>query len=133
MTEIELWIADAGKELNHDFVKLSQEESTNIVSRAKEKFVLDDPRSWWMSLRLPYKRYSVLEKAINDLMPGTIEKVWFIPETEEECMPVYELSPSEIQMLRENCPPFEYYVIPKTMKWIMIENDHDEFILSGDT
>lgn len=86
-----------------------------------------------MSLRLPYKRYSVLEKAINDLMPGTIEKVWFIPETEEECMPVYELSPSEIQMLRENCPPFEYYVIPKTMKWIMIENDHDEFILSGDT
>jgi hypothetical protein len=47
-------------------------------------------------------------------MPNAVETAYFIPEDSSNELPMYELSPSEVELVRKNCPPFEYYYVEKS-------------------
>src|SRR6266536_4390466 len=129
MSEIEEWIQEAASNLDRIFPRCSPEISAAVVRKAREAFVNDNPRVWWLDLKRPFKSYSSENRRLVDVLPSPADRVWFIPETDEEALPVYDLSPDDVDLIRNNCPLFEYYVVDKLFRWLIIENDHDEFLV----
>ena len=128
MSEIEIWIEEAVRNGEADFRKLSSIAAAEIVRLVKSKYVKGDPRVWWLSLKAPSFAVSSVGVDFVDVVPGSLEKVYLIPETDDERLPVYQGGPADIDFIRRECPPFEYYVTDESFEWLVIETDHDEFI-----
>jgi hypothetical protein len=100
-----------------------------IVAQAREKFVDGDPRVWWLSLKVPATVLDSAHRSFMDVVPNSTERAWFIPEDDTTDLPVYDVTPDEVELLRMNCPLFEYNVVDKLFRWMIVENDHDQFII----
>jgi hypothetical protein len=126
--EIEEWIFTALAEKGLSHRKMSVQESAAIVNRGKDKFVFGNPRSWWLSLKVVPEQHSSGDTVISSFVSdGSLG--WFIPETENERLPVYRLSAKEAEWLIQECPFFEYYFLNEGFSILVIENDHDEFLV----
>lgn len=70
------------------FRKCAPERARTMIKRAKDRFVINNPRAWWMSLKQPYESFDYSDGfGFEDLIrhvPDGNEKCWFVPETEEE-------------------------------------------------
>lgn len=130
MTELEKWIDDATRENNLSLRVLPSALAIKIVNTVKERFVKDNPRVWWLSLQTSFVSVSSVNVSIKDVVPNGNGLVYFIPETERTYLPVYYTKPNDIEVLRRECPPFEYYVTDESFEWLLIETDHDEFIIA---
>lgn len=129
-SEITDWIEEAFREHNKSLRRVSEPEASATVRNLMADFVLGNPRVWWLALRHGHSACSSVDHSFEAIAPETDETIWFIPETDEFPLPVYDLSPADVDFIRTNCPLFEYYVADKHGNWIVIENDHDEFIVS---
>lgn len=129
MSEIEDWIQEAAANLGRSFTRCAPGVAEKVVREVREVFVDGNPRVWWLSLKRPFKSVSSVDISILDVLPTKGDKVWFIPETDQNLLPVYDLRPEEVELIRRNCPLFEYYVTDKLYRWIVIETDHDKFII----
>jgi hypothetical protein len=58
---------------------------------------------------------------------------WLIPDTEEEWLPVYEMDVRQVELLINDCPGFEYYVVGHDFSWLIVETDHDQYMVCRDT
>ena len=71
-----------------EFAKCDPESAKSITQKAQDTFVLDNPRSWWMSLKHPFDSFEYPEGfGFEDLVshvPEGEERCWLIPETEKE-------------------------------------------------
>lgn len=131
MTEIEGWIAEVSKGNALNLSALSLSSAAKVVSATKGRFVKGNPRVWWLSLQTPFTSVSSVDVNIADVVPTRNELVYLIPETEAANLPVYHVKPGDIEVLRRECPPFEYYVTDDSLEWLLIETDHDEFIIAN--
>ena len=52
-------------------------------------------------------------------------------QADSKDLAVYDLTPDEVELIRKNCPLFECYVTDKQVRWLVIESDHDQFIVCG--
>ena len=92
---------------------------------------------WWHSLKQPTEVYPFegdgYKYLSSFLKPNVGETYWFIPELDEESstdLQVYEAQLESIITVIEECPPFEYYIVNKNKSLLLIENDHNEIIIS---
>ena len=127
MTE---WIEEAFREHSKPLRRVPEPEASGIVRQLMAHFVDGNPRVWWLALRHGHTTYSSVDNSFEAIAPESDHTIWFIPETDEFPLPVFDLSPVDVDFIRANCPLFEYYVADKHGNWIVIENDHDEFIVS---
>jgi hypothetical protein len=121
------WINETLTRLGISIVPLASDEARRIVANAKETFVVGNPRAWWMSLRGQSEVFNSRERKIKDILPSHENSYWFIPETEADDLPVFDMTSSEIEAVLAECPFFEYYVLDKKNSWLVAESDHDQF------
>jgi hypothetical protein len=129
MHEIEEWIESTTSNQGLSVRKLSNEDAKNIVLAARAKYVYGNPRAWWLSLRIEAETVNSGGVCISKLLPSSVQAVFVIPETESADPPVYELSPVSLDALLNDCPFFEYYVVDQTLGWLVIESDHNQFLV----
>ena len=135
--EIEKQLDQAVKNLSlpaDAFRKCDPECAKLVVRKAQDTFVIDNPRSWWMDLKHPFESFDYSDGfGFEDLprhVPSGEEKCWFIPETEAEYPPVFDAEVGRISLVLAQCVPFEYYLVGKGFDWLIVENDHNQVIVS---
>jgi hypothetical protein len=121
------WIMDALKRQGSSATPLAPSEAKSIVAAAKEKFVQGNPRAWWTSLRVPAKVYNSQDYTLEEILPSQDQSYWFIPETEEDNLSVFDLTGAEVSAVLKECPYFEYYILNKQNQWLIAESDHNRF------
>ena len=131
MWTVESEIQEALTKLNlseDELRKCSSEEASFIQKNAMELYVEGNPRSWWMGVKKPYQAYDYdfPSDYITLHMPENENKVWWIPETEEENLCVYDVKPDVISRIMELVAQFEYYVVGRNFNWLIIETDHGQ-------
>ena len=80
-----------------------------------------------MSPAGPVESYDSKSYRLREILPSAEECYWFIPESEEEDLLVFDLTCDEIEKLIAACPFFEYYVVNKQNQWFVAESDHNQF------
>jgi len=116
------------------FVRRPAADAEQIVKKARDTFVKNNPRVWWLSLAQPalYFEYPRGDgpQHLVDHIPGDEARCWFIPETEELEWPVYDAEVSHLAAILGECPFFEYYLVGKDVDWLIVENDHNQLVLA---
>ena len=137
MTEIEQEIEQAVSflQLNElDFKKLPIDQAKIIVDEARLRFVIGNPRSWWLSLSMPATTYNYSNSQcylhIKDHWAPPDDKCFFIPEIEHQSLAVFHTTIANVQLLLQNCSFFEYYILSQTLDFLLIENDHNEILVT---
>ena len=133
MHEIEEWIDSAIR--NHDLQisKLPREQAQELLDETRAKFLQDNPRAWWMALKVKPTSLSSEGRPLSMVVPVTAADLFFIPEIDEEALPVYRAQLARLERLIEECPFFEYYVVAPGKQWLLVESDHNEYFLCLDT
>jgi hypothetical protein len=136
MNEIEAEIDSAVDSLGigaERWRKLSLDQSREICQTAKSRFVIGNPRAWWLGLREPAQSHSYPKgdgcQFVHLYVPAEDERCWFIPETEEKDLPVYDVCVSELRRVLGECRFFEYYLLSNRYQWLIVENDHNEVLV----
>ena len=113
--------------------RCSEEKAREIVREAKERFVEGNPRSWWLALKGDPDVHSHPDgngmRALRGHIPPMDMDCWFIPETEEEELPVYDVRIDAIADVLGKCSYFEYYLVGKRLDWLIVENDHNDLVV----
>jgi hypothetical protein len=116
------------------FVKLGADEAAVVAGRAQATFVNGNPRVWWLSLMHPKEAHYFADDSgsehLLDYVPVEDRRCWFIPETGEMPMAVYDAQVDTVFLLVAECFFFEYNMVGPDFDWILIENDHKEIIFS---
>jgi len=127
MHEIESWIDAAAKASGLVIEKQPAPAAREIVEKAQAVFVDDNPRSWWLSLKLPSRQLDSDKVGLTEVLPNVEGTCWFVPETESEEQPVYRVATQDLEVLIKECPFFEYYVLGQDLSWLVAESDHNTF------
>jgi hypothetical protein len=137
MNEIEAEIDSAVDSLGigiEKWRKLPLKESREVCQTAMSQFVIDNPRAWWLALKEPVQSYPYPKgdghQFVHLYIPAEDERCWFIPETEEDELPVYDVYIPEVRRVLSECSYFEYYLVDKRFEWLIIESDHNEVIVA---
>jgi hypothetical protein len=85
-------ITNALNRLDKAGAALSKEKAKLVVAETKIRFVEGNTRAWWMGFRQRAKTYSSAKHKPGQILPSGDKDYWFIPETEEEDLPVFALS-----------------------------------------
>ena len=92
------------------FVRLEVELEQQVLDKAKATFVENEPRSWWLSLKVPFISFdysdgSGLDNILKHIPPGD-QRCWFT-------LPVYDADVRFIGSILRQCQVFEYYLVGK--------------------
>jgi len=125
-SEIPKWIKEVADDKGLHVKLLPLDQSICIQNSLKAKFVCGEPRAWWMSLSHEARTIQTYNPAnLANHLPSAVERCWFLAETEEETIPVYEIVTSDLSALISDCPFFEYYLAPFDEQWLVMESDHN--------
>jgi len=119
------------------FRQLPESEARTVFNEAELRFVDSKGRQWsWEDFRTPAVMVEFPESNgycyLNRIVPSIYEPLWFIAETVgSDCFPVYEGKIEDIQAIIEECPAFEYYLVPKDFHWLVCENHHNVVFAIG--
>jgi hypothetical protein len=127
-------VANDLKLSQHDFRQCDPELARRVVGAVKETFVTGNPRSWWLSLKHSFESFDYPAaqgfSRITQHLPKGVKTCWFIPETEEDDLPIFDIAAHRIVEILSQCSLFEYYLVGKGYDWILIENDHNQIIFA---
>ena len=130
MREIESWINDAVETQDLRIERIADDEATVVRESVTKTFVDGSWRTWSLGLRKPYVCHSSVEYTISQILPVSADvDVYFIPETDDgEEVPVYRVRAGAVELLIQDCPFFEYYVVSAGYDWLVAETEHDVLI-----
>jgi len=110
---------------------LGKKEIENLYKELLNSFVLGGDRRWWWesfskpSISVDFGNDNAFS-AISSIVPDPNEMVWFMVEDDElPYYPIFEMSPVNIVKVIGECFAFEYYIVPKTMQWLLCEDHHN--------
>lgn len=120
--------------LTEQMRELAQDEARQVLATAKDLFVRGNPRSWWLSLKVPAQAVQYPDATgylhLADHLIGADQRFWFIPELETDDLPVFDATLDAVTELLRESPFFEYYVLSKDYRQLLIENDHNQVLLA---
>jgi len=87
-----------------------------------------------MSLKQPTEWFDYpdgfgFQDLIRHVPEGNL-RCWFVPETEEQYPPVFDVEVDRVSRVLGECTYFEYYLVGKRFDWMIAENDHNQVIVS---
>ncbi len=129
MSDLTDMIDEVAADHGRAFLRCTDAEAAEIAQRARAAFVVGNPRVWWLALKEPHTRQSSVRVPIDAILPSPCATAWFVVEDDTPTLPVYELSPAEVELIRRAGPALEFNYVDKQLRWMVIETDHDEFIV----
>ena len=115
-----------------DVQALAPSEANAIVDRAMRKFVIGNPRSWWLSLAVQHETLTEPVRhelnGLRALVPTSVERCYFVPETGTSAYMVFDAKIDCLGGILNECQFFEYYVIDRDYQWLLIETDHNTIV-----
>lgn len=119
--------------LTRQLRELDAEEARQVLTTAKSLFVRGNPRSWWLSLKAPAQAFEYPDATgylhLADHLTGSGPRFWFIPELEVDELPVFDAELHAVAELLRESPFFEYYVLSKDYRQLLIENDLNQILV----
>jgi hypothetical protein len=120
-----------------EFSKCDTVESAKLASIAKERFVIGNPRVWWLGFSPPYQSHSYdkpdeWKARLNAAIPEGTKKCWLIGEPDSDTTPytVYVTDTSKVAEVLSQCRFFEYYLVDPNLNWIIADTDHNQLIVA---
>lgn len=114
--------------------RLDAQQAERIIQKAKARFVEGNPRSWWLSLRVPCR---IVGQDASSGAPSLMRHwasaesfCWFVPEVEDGSYPVYETTVPIVERILSECSFFEYYLLNRPLDRLLIENDHNQVVIA---
>ena len=133
------WITEAvdALSLSDQVHFIDEPERSIILNRVVDAFLeLPDARFWWEHLKVPDESWAIARgyKYLAQLAADPLETCWFITGLTDhsDAMGVFECSPSVATTLLGECPAFEYALVDRSLRWLVMENHHDILIATGD-
>ena len=114
------------------FRRLEVRREHKVLQDVKRHFLTNvDASFWWEFFRYESTSRMLVHpnKWLPDLCPNEEKKVWFIPCEEEES--VYDTFPYVAVRILDECPPFEYALADKKLKWMFLENHQNVMYATG--
>jgi hypothetical protein len=138
------WITEAARNLgNENGIRLVEPHRFKSII---EKIVTERTRLsagaidrlwWWEALKEPVASKAPPDPItfIQGILPADAA-IWFVAEAGGQKRIgnfwLYEGTPSVVCAVLRDCPPFEYYIVDKKMRWLVCENHHGYVIGSGE-
>lgn len=120
--------------LTEQMRELSAAEARDVLDTAKGLFVRGNPRAWWLSLKVPAQALQYPDATgylhLSDHLAGAGQRFWFIPELEIEELPVFDAELDAVTKLLRESSFFEYYILSKDYRQLLVENDHNQILLA---
>ena len=120
------------------FSSIPENEGAELYERLVAHFVNGGDRKWWWeSFSMPSSSKSFADgkgfERITAIVPAPEEDIWFVAEEDQlPFYPIYETTPALVQRVIGECYAFEYYIVPKSLAWLLCENHHNQVIGVGE-
>jgi hypothetical protein len=117
--------------------QLPPTESEKIYFTALDHFVRSGDRRWWWEDFRKQGTSAMFEagdgwRHIPEIAPNPNELVWFIAEESQlSHYPVFESTPRIAAQVIGKCYGFEYYLIAKSLEWLLCETHHNRVCAVG--
>ena len=117
---------------------MPEAEARGLIAQFLQRFTGGTAaRWWWEHFTEPTTAVHFPDgcgfRQISALVPDAHERVWFVVEdSQQPYFPVYGATPLAAQQIIGECYAFEYYLIPKDLRWPICENHHDVMIALGE-
>lgn len=139
MGEVSQEIHNAIKALHYSdeqIKKLHFDDGKLVFNELLNHFVKSGDRRWWWEdfneVSFDFIDYEKPFEHLIDIIPSVTDNVWLMVEDDQEdYYPIYDCKPSVIGHMISACFGFEYYVIDKSMEWLICENHHRRLIGIG--
>ena len=135
LEEVQRSILELG--LSNSVVQLNDQDTKSVYESLLNEFVIGGDRRWWWeafrheSFGQTFSNGKGFEH-ITDLVPDIEEIVWFVVEDDQlPFYPIFESSTENAKKIIGDCFAYEYYLIPKNMKWLVCETHHNRIIVIG--
>ncbi len=106
-----------------------QELGGDVLDRIKNRFVLGNPRVWWLSFRFPPKEYHYYDdyqyKRISCFLNNE-DFCYFIAEL--DVTHIFKARVADVVFIIGECSFFEYYVVSMDLKKLICETEHGDFL-----
>lgn len=102
-----------------------QELGGDVLDRIKNRFVLGNPRVWWLSFRFPPKEHHYDDdyqyKRISCFLNNE-DFCYFIAEL--DVTHIFKARVADVVFIIGECSFFEYYVVSMDLKKLICETEH---------
>ena len=106
-----------------------QELGGDVLDRIKNRFVLGNPRVWWLSFRFPPKEHHYDDdyqyKRISCFLNNE-DFCYFIAEL--DVTHIFKARVADVVFIIGECSFFEYYVVSMDLKKLIWETEHGDFL-----
>ena len=106
-----------------------QELGGDVLDRIKNRFVLGNPRVWWLSFRFPPKEHHYYDdyqyKRISCFLNNE-DFCYFIAEL--DVTHIFKARVADVVFIIGECSFFEYYVVSMDLKKFICETEHGDFL-----
>jgi len=115
------------------FLRCDPAKSHAVAIAAKGRFVVDEPRVWWLGFRRPHETHAYGDlqdwerRLVATIPPGTT-RCWLIVESDGDSYPVYDVEVDVVAGVIKECSFLEYYLVDPEFNWIVSDTDHNQLI-----
>ena len=106
-----------------------QELGGDVLDRIKNRFVLGNPRVWWLSFRFPPKEHHYDDdyqyKRISCFLNNE-DFCYFIAEL--DVTHIFKARVADVVFIIGECSFLEYYVVSMDLKKLICETEHGDFL-----
>ena len=106
-----------------------QELGGDVLDRIKNRFVLGNPRVWWLSFRFPPKEHHYDDdyqyKRISCFLNNE-DFCYFIAEL--DVTHIFKARVADVVFIIGECSFFEYYVVSMDLKKLICETEQGDFL-----
>jgi hypothetical protein len=131
------WVAEAVDTLSlaERVRSVGEPERSEVLGRVTDAFLeRPDVLFWWSHLKLPSESWHTENgyTHLQQLAPDPESDAWLITGLEDDDKGVFQCTPALASAIIGECPGFEYALVDRELKWMVIENHHDILIAVGD-
>ena len=106
-----------------------QELGGDVWDRIKNRFVLGNPRVWWLSFRFPPKEHHYYDDYQYKLISCFLNNedfCYFIAEL--DVTHIFKARVADVVFIIGECLFFEYYFVSMDLKKLICETEHRDFL-----
>ena len=114
---------------------IGESEASDVLRRVTGAFLeRPDVLFWWSHLKVPSEQWHTENgyKLLPQLAADPDGDCWLITGLEDDDKGVFHCTPALVAAIIGECPGFEYALVDRALKWMVIENHHDILIAVGD-